>query len=58
MFSLLDRFCRYVRIDTKANEGAGKYPSSAGQWDLAKLLVEELRSIGVKDVTFSDHGRS
>jgi tripeptide aminopeptidase len=55
MFSLLDRFCRYVRVDTKAVEGASTYPSSPGQWTLARQLVEELRSIGVQDVTLSDH---
>ena len=55
MFALLDRFCRYVRVDTQAREGSGTYPSSPGQWDLGRLLVEELRGIGVKDVAINDY---
>jgi tripeptide aminopeptidase len=44
---LLDRFLRYVRIDTTAREGAGSYPSSPGQIELGRLLVEELRALGI-----------
>ena len=43
MENLLDRFCRYVRIDTTANEAASQYPSSPGQLELGRLLVRELR---------------
>ena len=46
---LLDRFLRYVRIDTTAGEPGGAYPSSPGQWTLGKLLVEELQAMGIKD---------
>src|SRR5947209_15454927 len=53
--SLLDRFCRYVRIDTQAKEDAGCYPSSPGQWDLARLLAEELCGLGLADVSMDDH---
>src|SRR5436190_714862 len=38
MDTLLDRFCRYVRIDTQADEKAMTYPSSPGQLELGKLL--------------------
>jgi tripeptide aminopeptidase len=44
---LLDRFLRYVRIDTTAREGAESYPSSPGQIELGRLLVEELRALGI-----------
>jgi tripeptide aminopeptidase len=47
---LLGRFLRYVRIDTTAGEPGGTYPSSPGQLVLGKLLADELREIGVKDV--------
>lgn len=50
MDKLLDRFCRYVKVDTKAVEETDDYPSSPGQRELANLLAEELRSIGVQDV--------
>ena len=54
--SLLDRFCRYVRIDTQANETAGTYPSSPGQLELGRLLVEELRALGLRDAAADGHG--
>ena len=38
--TLLDRFCRYVRIDTEADEGAPTYPSSPGQLELGRMLLE------------------
>lgn len=53
---LLDRFCRYVRIDTTAIEGALSYPSSPGQWELGRLLVEELRALEVQQVEHDEHG--
>lgn len=52
---LLDRFCRYVRLDTQAKEGSPTYPSSPGQWDLARLLVNELKTIGAEQVEIDDH---
>jgi tripeptide aminopeptidase len=55
MSELLNRFCRYVRINTQALEGSGTYPSSPGQWDLAKLLVEELKAMGASDVEITEH---
>jgi tripeptide aminopeptidase len=56
MESLLERFCRYVRIDTQANEAAGTYPSSPGQLELGRLLVEELRALEVADAAQDAHG--
>jgi tripeptide aminopeptidase len=54
--SLLERFCRYVRIDTRADEQAKKYPSSPGQLVLGKLLVEELSALGLKDAAQDENG--
>ncbi len=56
MQSLLDRFCRYVQIDTQAREEAKTYPSSPGQLELGKLLVQELQALGVKDAAADEHG--
>src|SRR5947209_5003197 len=42
MDTLLDRFLRYVRIDTQAVEQTADYPSSRGQLELGRLLVGEL----------------
>jgi tripeptide aminopeptidase len=56
MESLLERFCRYVRIDTQANESTGTYPSSPGQLELGRLLATELRGMGLGDTTHDEHG--
>jgi tripeptide aminopeptidase len=56
MESLLDRFCRYVRIDTQADENARTYPSSPGQLELGRLLVAELQAMGLKDAAQDEHG--
>jgi tripeptide aminopeptidase len=56
MNTLIDRFCRYVRIDTTAVENAGTYPSSPGQLELGRMLTEELRAIGVRDAVQDEHG--
>jgi tripeptide aminopeptidase len=56
MNSLLDRFCRYVRIDTQADEKATAYPSSPGQIELGRLLASELRSLGLADAYQDKHG--
>jgi tripeptide aminopeptidase len=51
-----ERFLRYVRIDTQADEQSSTSPSTAKQLDLLELLVGELRAIGASDVTLSDYG--
>jgi tripeptide aminopeptidase len=56
MDPLLDRFCRYLRIDTQADETAGKYPSTPGQLELGRLLVQELRAMGIADAAQDKHG--
>jgi tripeptide aminopeptidase len=56
MDTLLDRFCRYVRIDTQADESATTYPSSTGQLELGHLLTEELHAMGLRDATQDSHG--
>jgi tripeptide aminopeptidase len=56
MDRLLERFCRYVRIDTQAVEGAGTYPSSPGQLELGRLLKNELRELGLRDADIDEHG--
>ena len=54
---LLQRFLQYVRIDTTAREDARQYPSSPGQLELGRLLVEQLRQMGGIDQVRQDrHG--
>jgi tripeptide aminopeptidase len=52
----LERFLRYVRIDTQARYGSETYPSTEKQLDLARLLERELRELGAADVELTDHG--
>jgi tripeptide aminopeptidase len=56
MNSLLDRFCRYARVSTQADESAKTYPSSPGQFELGRLLTEELRALGLKDAHQDEFG--
>jgi len=53
---LLERFLRYVQIDTTARDGAESYPSSAGQLELGRLLAGELRALGLDDARQDGHG--
>ena len=51
--SVVDRFLRYVRIDTQSAEDGKKTPSTEKQWTLANLLAEELRRLGAENVSVS-----
>lgn len=53
---MLDRFLRYVVIDTQSDENSRSYPSTSKQFDLLRLLVKELETIGLKDVSIDEHG--
>ena len=49
------RFISYVTIDTESDPNNPEFPSTEKQWDLAKLLVDELKAIGMKDITLDDN---
>lgn len=53
---LLERFLRYVQIDTQSDERGDGSPSTAKQLDLSRLLADECRSLGLEDVSHSEHG--
>jgi tripeptide aminopeptidase len=53
---VLDRFQRYVRVDTRSSPDSGEEPSTPGQLELGRLLVEELREIGLEDAAMDDGG--
>jgi len=48
MENILDRFLRYVSVDTQSNEDSESQPSTAKQLDLLKMLCDELNTMGVK----------
>jgi len=54
--TVLDRFLRYVRVDTRADERSSSCPSTPGQLVLQELLAAELRDLGAADVTLDEHG--
>jgi len=54
--TVLERFLRYVVIDTQSKEDSDTYPSTSKQFDLLMLLSEELKSIGASDVNIDKHG--
>ncbi len=54
MQPIIDRFISYVTIDTESDSSSKTTPSTAKQWDLANKLVEDLKTIGMQDVTIDD----
>ncbi|MFO0973172.1 MAG: peptidase T [Phycisphaerae bacterium] len=56
MDTLLDRFIRYVQVESTAVEDAKTYPSSPGQLEMGKLLAGELKSHGLAEVSQDEHG--
>ena len=56
MSKVVDRLLKYAALDTQSAEGVATVPSTEKQFVLAKLLVEELKELGLKDVSMSEHG--
>ena len=52
--NIAERFMRYCRIDTESEENAGVVPSTQKQFDLARLLVSELKAMGAADVSLDE----
>src|SRR5690554_3410019 len=55
-YTVEERFKRYVQIDTTADPNSTSFPSSMKQKDLAKVLVEELLAMGLKDAYMDEWG--
>ena len=54
---LLDRFCRYVKIETTSDENVkDKCPTTPGQLTLVNQIAAELKALGIKDVSVDDNG--
>ncbi|QHN49351.1 peptidase T [Geobacillus stearothermophilus] len=53
---LIERFIRYAKVNTQSDPESSTCPSTQGQWELARMLVEELKSIGMEDVTVDENG--
>jgi tripeptide aminopeptidase len=55
-FTASGRFIRYVQIDTQSDPQSATQPSTEKQKDLSRVLVEELKAMGVSDVVLDEHG--
>ncbi len=53
---LLEGFVRYTKIDTQSDEASKSYPSTEKQKDLLRLLVDELKGLGLADAAMDEHG--
>ncbi|MCA6472835.1 MAG: peptidase T, partial [Chitinophagaceae bacterium] len=49
-YTVADRLVRYVQIDTTSDPDSTSFPSTIRQLDLSRLLVEELKNMGIADV--------
>ena len=56
MTSVLDRFLEYIKLDTTSLEESETYPSSPNQLVFGRNLAQELRELGLEDVTQDEHG--
>lgn len=54
--TLLDRFLRYVKVDTQADERSTTYPSTPGQLELGRMLRDELLAMGYADARQTEYG--
>lgn len=55
MENIVNRFLSYVAIDTQSDPDSNTTPSTEKQWNLARKLVEDLKQIGLEDVTIDDN---
>lgn len=53
--ALIERFFRYVRMDSQSDPDSAETPSTAKQWDIARHLAKELKSMGLSDVQIDEH---
>ncbi|MBN1113302.1 MAG: peptidase T [Bacteroidales bacterium] len=53
--TLIDRFLRYVKVDTQSNQNSDSCPSTKKQFDLANILVKELQEMGAQDISLDEN---
>ena len=54
--AIAERFMRYVQVDTQSNPKTGLHPSTQKQKDLSKILVEDLKKIGIAEAEMDEYG--
>lgn len=53
---LIERFTSYVKVDTQSDESSETCPSTEGQWTLLHMLEDELKAIGMEEITLDENG--
>ncbi len=56
MKDIVERFKTYIAIDTKSDESSTTIPSTPGQLELGRLLVKELKELGLENAKQDEHG--
>ncbi|MBS1749001.1 MAG: peptidase T [Bacteroidetes bacterium] len=56
IFTVADRFLKYVQVDTQSDPHSTDFPSTAKQKALSRILVEELLAMGIADASLDEHG--
>ena len=56
MRDIIERFVSYVKIDTQSDSNSNTTPSTVKQWVLANKLVEDIKNIGLPDVSIDENG--
>src|SRR5512136_1338572 len=56
MTNVIEKFIRYIKIDTQSDPASKSYPSTAKQFDLANLLVSELHALGLANAAVDKFG--
>ena len=55
-YTVTERFVRYAKIDTQSDPESINCPSTEKQKDLSRVLVKELKEMGIKDAELDEHG--
>ncbi len=53
--AMTERFLRYARMDTQSDRHIEEIPSTKTQWNLARLLMDELKALGIQDLSLDEH---
>ena len=56
MEKIVERFLKYVKIHTTSDSESNSHPSTSRQFDLAKILVEELKELGLEEISLDENG--
>jgi len=54
--SLLERFVRYCKVNTRSSDTSEDFPSTKEQWDLLKILKKELEDMGLEEISLDEKG--